>query len=287
MNKKLSLLSFLSVVPIMLCGCNKDEETSKLTFKDAHINEAVSVDSATKKEARSKVKNYLRKDEIYDVEMPEDATKEDYYEVINSSQPFVVEKIYYSSEDKSVSVSTGDEISYSVNKVGSQFEITGYLSDFMPAEYNQTYAKAMYEYLSGDSIYSFGLVESLGNLHSSDLTVNTSANATASLSMKIDEEWYEKIVCTDYVKKGTFTVGLSSPISVSTNVTTTYQDQVVSISVTASYKYMELKYENYRCVSQLVYADQTTNFDNIVATTGTISYSTYTYNLDKAPFVVR
>ena len=281
--KRKSLLLLL-VTPLLLAGCNNKSGGGKggsgegtgeeSPFVDEKIKSEVQVNDSVKQSVRSKVKNYS-----IDFRMITDSNKvkslqpSEYYNACLETS--VNERISLDYAKQTLFMDTFNEsTSGEIKKDGSRYYGTGFF-ERLNVEENQEYFKRVYEYYAGDSIYSFGRIESLRSLYATDLHVNVSGTQ-ASMGVKIeDAEWYNKIVCTKYESEGNFTVGLSVPITANYNIEL---ESGTSMAMSETFGTIEMKFVNYR-IEYMLYSTSTGYADLPIDDLDFLFLGTFSYNV--------
>lgn len=261
---KMKLLS-LVVLPFLTLSCNtRGGKGSKgVKFKDPNINAAINLSASKKDELRKEIHDYQVDSKMLMNEDASELSPSSYYEEVNK-QP--VDVSYFVSFDKEeMNLKTTDnyliELEEGVKKEGNKYVGTGFLETLNGDEKNQDYFKRIYDFYFGDWIYSFGLIDSLRNLYSSDLNISMTdvigAQANASLSISIDDsEWYEKIVCNESDGNGNLTIGLNAPIEftekMKSEVVIDGSTYTMTIDMQMKIDYIEGKYIDYRIDHEVV-----------------------------------
>lgn len=277
MKNKLSLFAVLVMTPALLVACSSNSGGGGSTgFKDEKVAKEVNIDPAKKEQIRTSISNYsvvtrmsMNKAEIDSLQPSEYASH------LSEKEP--VSEAYFSKPDQYLKTKSGSATG-SIKKEGDSYVCTGiwettrqYLSDEV--------IKLLFENYNSDYIYSFGVIESLKSMDSSDANPTGGSETVGGNVTVSDSEFYSKIVTTEYVSEGNFTIGLSSPIALS--YTTTVEGQSYAFNFEISY--LEFKFRNH-CLEHEIFVESLTSSDLAESNMEVLTMADFAYNLAEEPF---
>ena len=260
---KLKLLA-LSVLPFLLLSCNSrngngggNGGTKK--FKDANINAAVNLGKDKQDQLRKAVHDYQMDCKIILDDQTSTLSPSSYYEELDKLPVYGVYSASYDKQEFNVAFNDSLSLNEGVKKEGNKYIGTGFFADF--TDQNQDYLKKIYDFYLGDWIYSFGLIDSLRSLYSSDFNVNLGSSGESQMNINMsasisDTEWYNKVICTKSEGEGNLTIGLSEPIEYTERISinTSYEGASYKMTedITLKFDYLEGKYVDYRIDYEII-----------------------------------
>ena len=291
MKKKINL-ALLVVLLGGLSSCDildefgNKKDTSEIEeefddFADKELNEAIGLSKDEQKEIKNSIHNIYTMQKMY-MSYGEDSAlegveKEEYVEFMNATDS-IDAPIYYDLDNNYVE---GEVLGYTlaVKKNGRDYERYGsywdLVSSIMEEEALNELAKSFFEPM--DYSYAWELSDTVTKMF---VPSDSSSMGGSTITITVDDEWYEQLYLAEQEKEGTFTIKLDGEIKISETMTT--DDYTMTVELI--YDYIELKYTDYLLDYCLFSLYENVDYSGYATKIHMITYTEYDYNVSRDVF---